>query len=108
MKKIRLVLENEEFDVLDKIARESGMDIWFSISEHKEKDGTVSDWVYDFENSRFITLRNGVDQLHQGMTFYSDYDMNKREIKTFENLLSKLGLKEDRHLHDTPPMAKTA
>lgn len=102
MKKIRLVLTNAENNVLDKIARKSKMDTWFSVMGHRENDGTESDWVYDIENGRRVTLRYGVDMLHQGMTFYADYDMTKREIATFEGLLKKLGLKEDRHLSDTP------
>lgn len=102
-RKIRLVLDDDEFDVLDKIAVKSGMDCWFLVQGHKEKDGTESDWVYDFENCRLVTLRYGVDVLHQGMTFYVDYDMTEWEIATFERLLAKLDLKEDRHLRDIPP-----
>jgi len=89
--------------VLDKIAVESGMDCWFSVQGYKEMDGTKSDWVFDFENNRLVTLRHGVDVLHQGMTFYEDYNMTEREIAIFERLLAKLDLKEDMHLRDAPP-----
>lgn len=102
MKRIRLVLTNAEYDVLEKIARKSKMDTWFAVTGYREKDGTESDWVYDLENGRRVTLKYGVGMLHEGMTFYKDYDLTKRQIATFEKLLAKLGLKEDRHLSDTP------
>lgn len=104
-KKIRMVLSNAELNVLEKIASKSKMDCWFAVSGRTEKDGTKSDWVFDMENDRYVTLRYGVGMLHDGMTFYADYDMTEKEIKVFEKLLGKLGLKEDRHLRDTPHIA---
>lgn len=101
-KKIRLVLTTSEVDVLVKIAEKSGMESWLSVVSHTEKDGTRSDWVFDLENNRLVTLRYGVGMLHEGMTFYADYDMSEKEIKVFERLLAKLGIEEDRHLRDAP------
>lgn len=98
----RLVLTAGEVDVLVKIAEKSGMESWFSVTAHTEKDGTKSDWVLDLENNRLVTLRYGVGMLHEGMTFYADYDMSEKEINVFERLLAKLGIEEDRHLRDTP------
>lgn len=101
-KKVRLVLKPSEVDVLVKIAEKSGMESWFSVAAHTEKDGTRSDWILDLENNRLVTLRYGVGLLHEGMTFYADYDMSEKEVKVFERLLAKLGIEEDRHLRDAP------
>jgi hypothetical protein len=103
-KKVRLALTSKEVDVLYKIAEKSGMDIWFAIEGLTEKDGTKSDWVLDCENNRHVTLRYGVGLLQEGMSFYSDYDMDEKEIKVFERLIAKLGLKLDKTLRNTPPI----
>lgn len=77
------MLTGEQADVLDKIARASGMDCWFSIGE----DNT---YIYDFENSERISLKEGIQTLYEGMTSYQDYEMTAAEISVFEGLLDKL------------------
>lgn len=82
-------LSNEEYNVLNKIATESKMDCWFSITD----EDCTSDSIYDLENDQFMSIKEGVDQLVEGMTNYEDYSMTEDEIKTFEELLNKLGIK---------------
>ena len=77
---------NEEYNVLNKIATESKMDCWFSIAEYEE------DCIHDLENDQFISIKEGVGQLVEGMTNYEDYSMTEDEIKTFEELINKLGI----------------
>ena len=100
--KRRLILTPAATAVLNKIAEKSGMDCWFSIVARTEKDGTKSDWVYDLENKRYVTLKYGIGQLHEGMTSYAEYGMTEKEIKVFEKLLEQLGIAEFRKLRELP------
>ena len=79
------VLTGEQADVLDKIARASGMDCWFSIGEDNS-------YIYDFENNEKLSLKEGIQVLQEGMTSYQDYEMSTGEISVFEDLLTKMGI----------------
>lgn len=79
------VLTGEQADVLDKIARASGMDCWFSIGEDNS-------YIFDFENNEKRSLKEGIQTLQEGMTSYQDYEMSAEEISVFEDLLIKLGI----------------
>lgn len=76
------MLIGEQADVLDKIARASGMDIWFSVGE----DNT---YIYDLEHNKRLPLKEGIQTLYEGMTSYSDYGMTAAEISVFEEMLNK-------------------
>lgn len=77
------MLTGEQADVLDKIARASGMDCWFSIGD----DNT---YIYDFENDDRLSLKEGIQTLYEGMTSYQDYEMTAADISVFEDLLNKM------------------
>lgn len=77
------MLTGEQADVLDKIARASGMDCWFSIGD----DNT---YIYDFENDDRLSLKEGIQTLYEGMTSYQDYEMTAADISVFEGLLNKM------------------
>lgn len=79
------VLTGEQADVLDKIARASGMDCWFSIGEDNS-------YIYDFENNEKLSFKEGIQTLQEGMTSYQDYEMSAEEISVFEDLLIKMGI----------------
>lgn len=79
------VLTGEQADVLDKIARASGMDCWFSIGEDNS-------YIYNFENNEKLSLKEGIQVLQEGMTSYQDYEMSTGEISVFEDLLIKMGI----------------
>lgn len=84
-----------EYNVLDKIAKNSKMDCWFWLAENVYGDAIVK----DLENgSRPMSLRSGVSQMYEGMTDYEDYRMSASEIVTFERLLGKLKIKIDRSM----------
>ena len=88
------MLTGEQADVLDKIARASGMDCWFSIGD----DNT---YIYDFENDDRLSLKEGIQTLYEGMTSYQDYEMTAADISVFEGLLNKMQIeviKEERPL----------
>lgn len=79
-------LSDEEFIVLNKIAKETGMDCWFSIRETKDGKSVVYILDEEFET----TLREGIDWLHQGIPSYEKCNLKKEEIEVFEALLKKL------------------
>ena len=58
------VLTPEEYDVLNIIADRTHMDCWFQICQNEE---TGKDYVYDLENNRILTLREGVGFLLEGL-----------------------------------------
>lgn len=78
-----IMLTGEQADVLDKIARASGMDCWFFIGD----DNT---YIYDFENDDRLSLKEGIQTLYEGMTSYQDYEMTAADISVFEDLLNKM------------------
>jgi hypothetical protein len=88
LEEIKMRFTNEETNVLNKIATESKMDCWFCIST----EDPDSDYIYDLENDKFMLIEEGVGQLVEGMTNYEDYSMTEDEIKTFEELISKLNI----------------
>ncbi len=79
------VLTGEQANVLDKVARASGMDCWFSIGEDNS-------YIFDFENNEKLSLEEGIQTLQEGMISYQDYEMSAEEISVFEDLLIKLGI----------------
>ena len=79
-------LSDEEFIVLNKIAKETGMDCWFSIRETKDGKSVVYILDEEFET----TLREGIDWLHQGIPSYEKCNLEKEKIEVFEALLKKL------------------
>lgn len=80
-----------EYEVLSKIADKSKMDCWFYI----ERKPSGDDVILDLENNEELTLADGVYQLYEGMTEYSDYGLSKYQVKTFEELLEKLEIETE-------------
>lgn len=79
-------LSDEEFNVLNKIAKETGMDCWFSIRETKDGKSVV----YILDDEFETTFKEGIDWLYQGMPSYEKCGLTKEEIDVFEALLKKL------------------
>ena len=82
-------LSDEEFNVLNKIAKETGMDCWFSLRE--TNDGKPVVYILDEEFE--TTLKEGIDWLHQGIPSYEKCNLEKEEFEVFEELLKKLHIK---------------
>lgn len=79
-----MTLNNMEFDVLEKIARQTKMDCWFLIAQDENGD----DYVYDLEEGCNISLREGVQMLHEGITC----ELSDVENEIFKQLLHKLNI----------------
>ena len=83
-----MTLTQNQYDVVEKIARKSGMDCWFSIKQ----DAAGNDSVYDLENKRTLPLRAGIEELAEGVTSYDG--ISETEIKIFEELLEQLHIEK--------------
>ena len=81
-----MTLFNEEYDVLNKIAHKSKMDCWFMIKFSENK----GHYVFDLENRKRLSLRQGVKQLVDGMTDVDMYELTAEEIETLCKLLADL------------------
>lgn len=81
-------LSDKEFNVVNKIARNTGMDCWFSFKENSDEE-TV---VYDMENEQEVGLAEGIEWLKQGIPDYEKCGLSKEEIDVFESILKKLQL----------------
>ena len=85
-------LTNEEANVLDLIATRSKMDCWFFLGE--DKLGRI--YFYDLEEgSRRRPLKDGISDLAEGMTGYTNYSLTEEEIKVFEGILKRAVSEED-------------
>lgn len=89
-------LTDEEYAVVDKITKKSGMDSWFLLK--LTDDG---DQVYDLENLEEMTLEEGISYIDSGLSDLGDYELTAEEIHIYEALLVELGIqhkKEERAL----------
>lgn len=57
-------LSTQEYNTLSFLAEKSKMDCWFILEQDKNQD----DYVYDLENHRKMSVRQGVKQLFEGLT----------------------------------------
>lgn len=80
-------LSEEQFNLLDKIATNSGMDCWFCIKQHVRGKHAGEDYIYDLENNKPISLRKGVNELIEGMSDYDVNSLSSEEINTLETIL---------------------
>lgn len=80
-------LTDKEYKLLNKIARRTNMDCWFSIRQ--TKDGK-KDYVFDMENRKGISLRTGIRQLMEGIDGMYDEYFNEEDYGTMIQLLVKL------------------
>lgn len=90
-------LDNDEYDVLTKIAKKTKCDCWFSL----RRDDKGEDVVYDLECDEDITLYSGVYDLMEALDCKENYDacnLTVDEEMTLANILMCLGI---RHPGDT-------
>lgn len=88
MTKIRIVLTNDEYNLLNRISRKTKADCWFSLA--MDKDG--SDCVYDTVNRRKLTLRFAVNVLCDAIV-PNTMGFTENEKRTLCELLNKLHIK---------------
>ena len=79
-------LSNEEFNVLNKISSKSKMDCWFYLKQ--DKDG--NDYVYDLEQSKELSLTDGISMLDNSITSIDDYELSEDEKCIYISLIYKI------------------
>lgn len=89
MKKIRIKLTNEEYNLLNKITRQTKVDCWFWLDT--DKDGF--DCVKDLERGYKVTLRFAVQTLNEALDGCTDLlNITEEEIEIYSDLLKKLNI----------------
>ena len=85
---IRKHLTTNEYNGIMKIAKETGMDSWFSI---EQKDN--GDFVRDTEDNKLMSLITGLNLLCEGMLKpIEDYPLTEEEKKEVVALFNFLGI----------------
>lgn len=79
-------LTNEEYDVIEKVARKSKCDCWFELGV----DEFNNDIVVDLEEDTTMPLEDGLLLLDSGLTELSDYDLTEEEQRCYQNLIFKM------------------
>ena len=80
---------DNEIDVLEKIARASKMDCWFHVQALAPNDDNRKHAVYDLEEHKTLSWNEAIETLYEGMTSILDYSLTDAEIITFVKLLDK-------------------
>lgn len=79
-------LNDEEYRILLKIARNTKMNCWFHLSI--DKNGEC--FVFDLEDKGIYTIREALLELVEEIVNYELCDLTDEEIQVFEGLLTKL------------------
>lgn len=79
MKKLTI----DQANLLDKIARKSGMDCWFKV--HYDLCH-----IRDMENHKTISLKRGIKDLDEGLTDLEDYYLTDEEIKLYQETVRQI------------------
>ena len=81
---MKIILSDNEYNVLNDISRQTKMDCWFHICV---EDG--GDYVQDLEQGFLMDMREGVEVLNEGI-IPELLNLTDEEIETYVNLLKQL------------------
>lgn len=84
---MKIILSDAEYNVLNRIASQTKMDCWFHIGT----DENGGDCVFDLENQEWISLRNGVLMLNDGIVPELT-KLTNEEILVYSDLLQALDI----------------
>ena len=85
---MKIQLTDSQFNSLNKIARKTGMDCWFSI---RQKDG--KDYVFDIEKGRKISWKAALKDFADGIVDDREfYGLSNKDVAELTELFSKFGL----------------
>jgi hypothetical protein len=95
----KFLLSGKEFDALEKLARKSKIDRWFSLEDRTDPATGISfTGVYDLERRRHLTLRYGVGLLLEGASPFDsmgeDYGLTRKEVSAIKAVAGFLGLRQ--------------
>ena len=90
----KILLDNRHWDILEKVARESKIDAWFSLRDKTEPDGTRHTVVRDLERNRDVSLQFGVRVLNEGISPdpKADYGLTDDEVSAYRETLGIVGI----------------
>ena len=93
----KVLLSNEDFDILEKVAHKSKIDTWFELRDRKDKTtDKCYTAVFDLDQGRFVSLQYGVRLLSEGCSPLSsmadDCQMTKEEVNQFQSACFRLGI----------------
>ena len=83
-------LSRDEYDTLDFLATRSRMDCWFMLKTDKQGN----DYVFDLEENKKLSLKDGVAMMYEGLTDLDDYNLYDGQKEILENLFRRLGICE--------------
>ena len=86
-KEIKITLTGNEYNLLNKITRQTKTDCWFCLDTDKEG----FDCVNDLEKGHKVTLRFALEQLNDAI-IPDLVELTTEEIKIYGQLMEKLGL----------------
>lgn len=89
MRKVYKTLTDEEYKVLSKVARKTGLACWFIIKQ----DCHGTDYIYDCEEGKRMCLKTGVSMLAESIDCQDNFDnclLADYEKFTLKNLFDKL------------------
>lgn len=84
-----MILSEQEYNALDKVATASKMDCWFSVQQKDDED-----FVFDLENDCRMELRDGIAQLAEGMCDVHLYGLTAEERTALRDLFARLGIND--------------
>ena len=79
-----------EYDTLDFLATRSRMDCWFMLKTDKQGN----DYVFDLEENKKLSLKDGVAMMYEGLTDLDDYNLYDGQKEILENLFRRLQICE--------------
>ena len=85
-------LTDDECEVVNKIARNTRMECWFCLDHDPYED---IDFVLDTENETSYDLRDGIEQLMEGVDCIENLEncfLDLKEFLVLEKLMLRLGL----------------
>ena len=93
----KFLLTGKEFDALEKLARKSKIDSWFSLEDRTDAATGISfTGVYDRGSRRHLTLRYGVWLLLEGTSPFDSmgkyYGLTRKEVSAIKAVAGFLGL----------------
>ena len=78
-------LSNKEYNVLNKLAKRSGIDCWFELRSTNKYD-----YAFDREENKRIKLKDAICLLDSGLTELNDYNLTREETECYKKILNKL------------------
>lgn len=79
-------LTNEEYNVVEKISRNSKCDCWFELGV----DENFNDIVVDLEEDTTMSLEDGLLLLDSCLTDLTDYNLTEEEQCCYKSLIKKM------------------